>query len=275
MKNFFVAAPLLFSKQLTEPTALILSAAAFALFSLLSSSVYLVNDLFDIEKDKTHPKKRHRPIASGQLPVNVARSAAALFIVVSLGLSLFLGLPFFSYAASYLVLNLAYSLALKHLPVLDVLSIATGFLLRVLAGAAAIAVPASFWLLVCTFVLACYLGFGKRAHELASSTGEIRIQRPVLARYHLSFLSVILWVLAVATCVLYALYTVSHHTRHFFGTTRLLYTTPFAVIGVVRFLQLVRSQTAESPTDAMLRDIIFMANLFVWAIAVVLIIYFV
>ena len=275
VKNLFVAFPLLFSKHLLDPHLAVRTLIAFGLFSLLSGSVYLVNDLFDLEKDRAHPKKCQRPIASGRLPVSVARSAAAVLILVSLGLSFLVGLPFFACTAGYLVLNLAYSLSLKHVPFLDVLSIASGFLLRVEAGALAIGVPASPWLLVCTFVLAAYLGFGKRTHELATAGARAGEQRAVLSRYNLPLLKVILWALAAATCAAYVAYTLSPHVRTLFGTNKLLYTSPFAAFGVVRFLLLVsRKASAESPTDEMLRDLPFMANLGLFAVALVAIIYF-
>lgn len=274
IKNLFVALPLLFSKHLLEPDYLARTGAAFVVFSLLSGSVYLVNDIFDIEKDRAHPKKCKRPIPSGELPLSVARLAAALLIVLSLGLSWLAGLPFFSCAAGYLILNLAYSLALKHVPFVDVLCIASGFLLRVVSGALAIAVPASPWLLVCTFALSCFLGFGKRAHELATAGERAGDQRAVLEKYRLSHLKVLLWVMALASIMAYVLYTLSSHTKEFFGTGRLLYTSPFAAFGVVRFLGLVSNHAAaDSPTEEMLRDVPFMANLIVFAIATVAIIY--
>jgi decaprenyl-phosphate phosphoribosyltransferase len=275
LKNLpFVVAPLLFSKHLLHHEYVLRTGLAFLLFSLLSGSVYLVNDLFDLERDRAHPKKCHRPIASGRLPIPVARTAAALLIVASLGLSLLLGLPFFACAAGYLVLNLAYSLSLKHVPFVDVLSIAGGFLLRVESGALAISVRASPWLLTCTFVVACFLGFGKRAHELATAGDRAGEQRAVLSRYRLPHLKVILWLFAAGTCAVYVLYTLSPHTRGFFGTGRLLYTSPFVLVGVVRFLTLVSKATADSPTEEMLRDIPFMANLLLAALSTVLIIYF-
>jgi 4-hydroxybenzoate polyprenyltransferase len=274
MKNLFVVAPLLFSKHLLHHPQVLRTALAFLLFSLLSGAVYIVNDIFDLEKDQAHPKKRLRPIASGRLPLGVARSTAAVLIIVSLGLALLLQLPFFACAAGYLVLNLAYSLSLKHVPFVDVLSVAGGFLLRVVAGAFAIAVPPSPWLLICTFGLACFLGFGKRAHELASAGERAVEQRAVLSRYRLSHLRVILWLLAAATCAAYVLYTVAPHTREFFGTSHLLYTTPFAIFGVVRFLTLVSKARADSPTEEILRDIPFMANFILWGVAVVAVIYF-
>jgi decaprenyl-phosphate phosphoribosyltransferase len=275
LKNLFVVAPLFFSKQMLVLESVIETGMAFGLFCLLSGSVYLVNDIFDIEKDRAHPRKCLRPIPSGKLPLHVARTAAALLILVSLGGSVRLGLPFFAAAASYLLLNLAYSLALKNVPFVDVLSIAGGFLLRVQAGALAIDVPASPWLLICTFVLACLLGFGKRTHELATAGDRAGKQRTVLSRYKLSHLKVILWVLAAATCVAYVLYTRAPHTVEFFGTGRLIWTSPFAALGVVRFLMLVSRQgTADSPTDEMLRDIPFMVNLILWATTVGVVIYY-
>ena len=274
VKNFFVAAPLLFSKSLGEGALLLTTVAAFAIFSLLSATVYLINDLFDIERDRQHPVKRYRPIASGQLPLTAARGAAAATLFLSLGAAFSIGLPFFAVAAGYLLLNLAYSLALKHIPILDVLSIAGGFLLRVLAGALAIRVNASPWLLGCTFVLACYLGFGKRAHELAVAERRAEGQRPVLARYSMRWLTIALWSSAAATCACYAMYTVAPQTQEAFGTRALLYTVPFAIFGVLRFVRLAHRRTrAESPTDAMLRDLPFMLNLVAWAIVVVGIIY--
>lgn len=275
-KNLFVAAPLLFSKQLTTLPLLLRTLLAVVAFCLLSGAVYLINDLFDLEHDRAHPIKRLRAIASGRLPLAAAQTAAALLIVSSLGLAALLGLPCFACAAGYLIVNLAYSLHLKHLPFVDVLSIAAGFLLRVLAGAVALAVVASPWLLICTFVLACLLGFGKRAHELANAGDPRRAgaRRPVLARYRLGSLIALLWALAAATCVSYGLYTVSSHTQRFFGTEALAWTVPFVVLGVLRFLQLVRRHTqAESPTDAMLRDWPFLLNAALWGLSTALVIY--
>jgi decaprenyl-phosphate phosphoribosyltransferase len=276
VKNLFVAAPLLFSKNLLSLPHITRTTAAMVLYSFLSSAVYLINDLFDIEKDRIHPVKRHRPIASGVLPLPAARGAAAALLIVSLGLSFPLGLGFFAYAASYLILNLAYSLQLKNIPFVDVLCIATGFLLRVLAGAAVIDVVPSPWLLLCTFLLACFLGFGKRAHELMNSddSAQAHARRPVLARYRRKTLLVMLWGIALLTCAAYVAYTVSPHTIHFFGTSALLYTAPFAVVGVLRFLQLVnRCTDADSPTEAMLKDAPFIVNLGLWVAMVVSTIY--
>ena len=202
----------------------------------ISSAVYLLNDLVDVEKDCAHPLKRLRPIASGALSVRSARLAALALALGGLLLTLSLGLLPAGIAAAYMVQNLAYSLRLKHVPFIDVASIAAGFLLRVLAGAAAIPVEPSIWLLVCTFLLAAFLGFGKRAHELRTSGTRGGGQRKVLDRDNPSVLRIIVYVLAILTILAYSGYTQSHHALTFFGTRRLILTVPFVAFGVFRFI---------------------------------------
>jgi 4-hydroxybenzoate polyprenyltransferase len=275
VKNVFVPAPLLFSKHLLDGGRLARAAGALVLFCLLSGAVYIINDIVDVEQDRAHPKKRNRPIASGQLPIPTAKVAAIGLCLFSLGTGFLLGPWFVAIAASYFVLILAYSLRLKHVVFLDIMIISAGFLLRVVAGAAAIDVEASPWLLACTGLLACFLGFGKRYHELASSGQKANIQRAVLARYRLSHLEWIMHVLAVATVCTYAMYTLSDHTVEFFHTKRMVWSTPFIGMGVLRFQWLVVSRPdAESPTNEMLRDKFFLVNSFVWVGFVTFIIYF-
>ena len=274
VKNLFVAAPLVFSKHLDDVPQALKSLAAVALFCALSSAIYLWNDVVDIEKDRAHPSKRNRPIASGRLPVRTAQVAATLLGAGGLFIGLVLGLDFALVAAGYLFNNVAYNLKVKRIVYLDVLSIATGFLLRILAGALAIHVWTSPYLIVCTGLLACYLGFGKRAHELAVAGDHAGKQRAVLERYSPRALEVMLLVFGVATLGAYVAYTLSPHTLNFFHTTRMIWTTPFAAFGLWRFGRLVRRPVAESPTDLMLKDTAFVLNLFVWAAAITLIIYF-
>lgn len=248
---------------------------AVASFCLLSSAVYLINDLADVERDRAHPLKRHRPIASGALPPQVARVAAALFSVAAIGAGMALSLRFAAVAAGYLVLNLAYSARLKSVPFVDVGCISLGFLLRVLGGAYAIPVPPSGWLLSCTLLLAALLGFGKRAHELRVAGTRGGTQRVVLERYQPGVLRVVLLVLAALTTGTYAAYTQSAHAQTFFGTRRLAVTIPFVAFGIGRFLWMAqRHGDDESPTDAMLRDGLFLANLVLYAAAIVYVIYF-
>jgi decaprenyl-phosphate phosphoribosyltransferase len=260
VKNLFVAAPLFFALRLFEVDAVVRTAAAVALFCLISGCVYVLNDIVDAPQDRRHAQKRHRPIASGALPVGVARTFLVLAVPACIVAAVLLSPKYAAVLASYFALNILYSFRLKKIAYLDVLSIATFFILRVLAGAFAIDVPASEWLLACTFLLAMFLGFGKRAHELAGSS-EAENQRSALAGYDLRSLRVILHALAALVVVVYALYTRSAHTIALFGTDALLYTVPFPLVGILRFSHLATTRhDAESPTEEMLKDPLFVAN---------------
>lgn len=273
VKNLFVIAPLVFAKELFEGAMAVRTLWAFVLFCLASSTVYVLNDLGDVEADRAHPVKRHRPLASGQVSMTAARNAALAMALVCLAGALLLGVTFLAAVLAYLLLNLAYTAHLKRVPYVDVLSIAGGFELRVLGGAFAAPVPPSAYLLVVTFLLATFLGFGKRMHEL-SGLEEGRTQRAVLASYSAPTLSVLLFATGTATALSYVLYTIDPQTRVFFGTDFLVVTAPFTAFGVLRFLHLVRHRPeAESPTEEMLRDWPFLMNLCLWALAVLLVIY--
>ena len=272
VKNVFVAAALVFSRHATEAAYVWRTAVAVAAFCLLSGAVYAFNDVRDVEADRAHPTKRHRPIASGALSERAALIAAVVLAVVSLGACLALRWQLAAFAALYLVQNIAYSVKLKHVAFVDIALIASGFLLRVLAGAAAIDVPASGWLLLCTALLAIFFGLGKRAHELAwaERSGGAAETRAALAGYRIPVVRAALLVFAVATCGAYLAYTVDPHTRDFFGTDRLAYSTPFVALGILRYLFLALWYPKDDPpTEAMLKDPWFLADL-IGATAVVL-----
>lgn len=274
VKNVFVAGPLVFARRLGDPHTTLRMLAAVALFCALSSAVYLLNDVVDVEKDRAHPTKRNRPIAAGRLPIGTARLAAALLATFALGAGVALD-PFFALCALiYLVQNVAYSLALKHVVYVDVVCIAAGFLLRVAAGAFAVGVVASPYLFLCMGLLATYLGFGKRAHELAAAGERAATQRAVLRSYNPAVLRAALWVSAVATFAAYVMYTRAPHTVRFFGTTRMLWTAPLVATALFRFYMLVQSPRGESPTEEILKDPPFVINILLWAAAVMLIIYY-
>jgi decaprenyl-phosphate phosphoribosyltransferase len=274
VKNVFVAGPVVFARRIGDPTAVLRTAAAFGIFCVLSSAVYLVNDLVDIEKDRAHPVKRRRPIAAGEISPATARLLAAVLALGGLAASLALGPAFLGIAAGYLALNAGYSLALKRIAFVDVGCLSLGFLLRVLAGAFAIPVAPSRWLLICTLLLSALLGFGKRAHELRVSGEGKTKQRDVLSSYDPKVLRVLLLVLGVATAAAYLGYTWSVHASQVFGAGRLVYTVPFVGFGVYRYIWIVSHQSeADSPTDSMLHDFPFVANLVLYAIAVVTILY--
>jgi decaprenyl-phosphate phosphoribosyltransferase len=276
VKNIFVAAPLVFARLVGDAHAAWRTAAAVGVFCLLSSAVYLVNDLVDLDKDRAHPVKRRRPLASGALSPAAGRALAGALGVGALAGAVALG-PGFRFAGAavaYLALNLAYSLALKKVAFVDVGCISTGFLLRVLGGAFAIPVFPSRWLLVCTLLLSSLLGFGKRAHELRVAGETGKAQRDVLGRYHLPTLRRLLTVLGVLTTAAYFGYTRSEHARELFHTVALSWTVPFAAFGVFRFIWIVgRKNDAESPTDSMLRDPAFVTNLFLYGASVLALLY--
>ncbi len=258
VKNVFVAAPLFFALRLTDVDSLIRTAAAVALFSLISGCVYVLNDLVDVQADRAHPQKCHRPIAAGELPVGAARTFVVIAAPTAMALAMLLEWRYAAVLTAYFVLNIAYSFKLKKVAYVDVLMIALFFIGRVTAGAFAIGVDASPWLLACTFLLALFLGFGKRAHELASAT-DAQSQRAVLENYSATGLRWMLHGLALCVVVAYVLYTRSPATVETFGTDALVYTVPFPVVAILRFIYLATNRhDAESPTEEMLKDPLFM-----------------
>jgi 4-hydroxybenzoate polyprenyltransferase len=265
---------LIFARRVDDPRAVVSSVLAAACFCLLSSAVYVFNDIVDVDKDRAHPLKRLRPIASGALPVSAARLLAAVLALVGLCGSYLIAPTFLAIAIAYLAQNVAYSFWLKHVPFVDVACISTGFLLRVLGGACAIPVDPSAWVLLCTLLLAAFLGFGKRAHELRVAGTRGGNQRLVLDRYPPNVLRVLLYLLAILTIVAYILYTQSPHALGFFSTRRLALTVPFVAFGVFRFIWIVQGKVdSESPTDSMLRDAPFLINLLGYAVAIMAILY--
>jgi 4-hydroxybenzoate polyprenyltransferase len=273
VKNLFVAAPLVFARRIGDPTAVGHTGLAVAAFCLLSSAVYLINDVVDVAKDRAHPVKRHRPIAAGRVPLPLARVLALTVACAGLGMAFWLGPAFVATSAGYLALNLAYSFGLKKVAFVDVGCISVGFLLRVLGGSVAIPVQPSKWLLVCTLLLSALLGFGKRTHELRVSGEAGTAQRDVLGRYTLPTLQTLMTILGVLTSVAYLAYTRSSHARGFFGARPLVLTVPFVVFGIFRFTWITsRKLDAESPTDSMLRDWPFVLNLLLYAAAILLLV---
>ncbi len=277
VKNVFVAAPLVFSHHLLDRAYVWREALAVLAFCLLAGAVYAFNDVRDVDADRAHPTKCKRPIASGALSQRTALTASAVLAVIALAGCVRLAPMLAVWAALYLAQNLAYSVRLKHVAFVDVGLIASGFLLRVLAGAAAIDVPASRWLLACTGLLALFLALGKRAHELAwaeRSGKGATATRAALAGYRLGTVRTTMMVLAVATTAAYAAYTLDAHTVEMFQTERLVASTPFVALGIVRFLWLALWRPKdESPTEAMLRDPWFLLDLAAATATVLYIIY--
>ncbi len=273
VKNLFVLAPIVFAKELTRPALLMSAAGAFAIFCLLAGAVYTLNDLVDAPADRIHPVKRFRPIASGRVPVPVAKGMVVGLVIVSLGAALaFFPLPFALVAFAYFAQNVAYSFKLKKIAYVDVGFIALGFVLRVLAGGFATGTYVSLYMLACTALLALFLGFGKRRHELAGTNAKK--QRSALEAYSPRALTIALSITGVLTVGNYLAYTLDSDTEQYFATKWLWVTTIHTVFGVVRFLQLVAGRPkAESPTQEMLRDVPFVLNLVLWVLEVIFFVY--
>jgi len=255
VKNVFVFAALVFSRSLTDPQQALRALLAFAAFSLLASSIYLVNDVADFERDRLHPKKKKRPIAAGLVSRRTALIMAALLAPIGLTAAFWLNSATGVTIAAYGVMNLAYSLWLKHVVLLDVFIIALGFLLRVTVGAFAIAVGISPWLLICTFFIALFLAFCKRRHELVSLGDDAAAHRGILARYSIPFIDKMIGALASMTVMSYALYTIDPRVIARVGTDGLVLTVPLVLFGVFRYLYLVHiEQKGGSPTEVVLTD---------------------
>lgn len=279
-KNLLVFVGVLFSLKLTQPDLLLRATAGFFAFSLLSGSVYLLNDLLDVESDRQHPKKRKRPIASGRLPVGAAWTAIPLVIAASASIAWWLGGGFALVLLVYLVNNLLYSFKLKHQVILDVMMIAFGFVLRAIAGVELLRPVApdtvmSPWLLVCTFFGALFLGVSKRRRELANAGASASEQRAVLRAYTPELLDVMLTVSAATTLLAYALYTIWPTTVAKFHTEAMLYTVPFVSYGVFRYLYLVRvSETSEDPSTVLLSDRPIQVTVLLFLVTAVWVLYF-
>jgi len=271
VKNLFVLAPLIFAKRLTDRDALAAALWAAGLYCLASAAVYLFNDLLDVEQDRRHPEKRHRPIAAGRIPEGIARGAALVLATVAVGGAILLGWGLAGVVASYLILNVAYTIKLKHVAYVDVTVIALGFLLRVIGGSLAIPVEISGWILLVTLFISIYLGLGKRLHELAvvPDGGGRKVLRYYSARTA-RFLFLLSGALALGA---FALYTLSDRVTGNFGTTALIWTAPLVALGQLRFHAMVRSTSPRSPTDALLSDWKFLAVGTAWCLAVIFLVY--
>lgn len=266
VKNAFVLAPLLFSGRATDPATIARAVLAAVFFCLLASGVYALNDVRDREGDRLHPTKRNRPVASGRIPARAAVIAGVALLLVSGAASTALDPRLGLVAATYVVLNIAYTLRLKNVVILDVFLISSFFLLRLLAGAVAISVRPSIWLLLCGGLLALYLGFAKRRHELLMLADDSTGHRSVLAFYGPEFLDQMSVVLLSVTIVSYIMYTLNSRTAMLVGSETLAYSTAFVLYGVFRYLYLVHQKGRGSPTETLLTDPSLMGTILLWLI---------
>jgi 4-hydroxybenzoate polyprenyltransferase len=273
VKNLFVLAPVAFAHRLLEVDSLLRAGLAFALFCAASSAVYLLNDLRDSDADRHHPLKRLRPIASGALSPTTAAILAVFLAAIALAGGLYLGLHFTLVVVLYMVLNLLYSWRLKHVVILDVMILGLGFVFRVEAGAAAVSVHVSAWILLCTIFLALFLAFSKRRHELTLLSETAADQRRVLDHYSPLFLDQMINVVTASTVISYSLFAMdpSSVERHGRG---LVYTVPLVLFGIFRYLYLVYQRADHrNPTESLLTDPPFLVNILLWGLTVGWILY--
>jgi 4-hydroxybenzoate polyprenyltransferase len=278
-KNLVVFAGLIFSEHLLKPPFFIRAAVGAALFCAISSGVYIVNDLMDRDRDRLHPKKRLRPIASGRLSLPVAAITAVVLLAGGVTAALLLGGKFGLAAALYAVLNLAYSLGLKNIVVLDVMLLASGFVLRAVAGVKVLTpldptIQISPWLLVCTLFLALFLAIAKRRAELRSLATGAASHRKSLSEYSEPLLDQMMSIVTSGAVLSYSIYTVAPDTIRKFGTTRLVYTIPFVLFGIFRYLYLMTQKDGGgNPSEHLLTDRPLLGAVAAWGLAVLLILY--
>ena len=275
IKNLFLFAPILFAGQLLNLELLSKNLIAFIAFCGVSSCVYIINDIVDIESDRVHRKKRYRPLASGDITIKTAVVFLVILLILTILLSLTLNLYFGITVFTYFMINILYSFKVKHIVILDVFFVSFGFMLRVAAGAAAISVPVSSWMILTTIFISLFLAISKRRAELSQIEQEnIEKQRKVLDHYAIEFTEQMNTIAATGTIICYALYTVSSKAISTFQTDKLIYTTPFVIYGIFRYLYLIHKKNlGESPTQIVTKDIPIIINTIIWFIVSALIIY--
>jgi 4-hydroxybenzoate polyprenyltransferase len=272
-KNVFVFVALIFAQRVADTDAVQAAVTTFLAFCLASSAAYLLNDIFDRNRDRQHPEKSKRPIAAGQLGVAPAAVSATILWMGGMVLAFFVNLHVLWIVGGYLVLQLLYSFLLKHVVILDLFVIAAGFVMRVAAGAEAIPVPISSWLFVCTVLISLFLGTAKRRHELCSLE-KAEDHRATLGKYSPYLLDQMIAITAAATVVSYSLYTLSEDTIRKFGTDRLKWTIPFVLFGLFRYLYLVHvRRQGDQPEKVLLTDVPLLLNVLLYGAVVVMVLY--
>lgn len=273
-KNLIVFAALVFGERLLDPSAVVSATIAFAVFCLLSGVVYIVNDVRDVQADRLHPTKSRRPIAAGDLSPHSALAWGAVLAVVAVTAGFRLSSSFGLVGLTYVVLLVTYSVWLKHLVVLDVLTLAMGFVLRAWGGALAVDVGMSHWLLLLTLLGALFLGLAKRRAEIVALADEARQHRPSLAEYSPYLLDQMISVVTASALIAYALYTIDTETVTRFGTDRLVWTVPFPLYGIFRYLYLVhRRDGGGDPSETLVTDRPLLVAGALWGASIIALVY--
>ncbi|MCK4235765.1 MAG: decaprenyl-phosphate phosphoribosyltransferase [Candidatus Krumholzibacteria bacterium] len=275
-KNFVLFTGIVFSKRFFEPALVKRSLIAFFIYCLFSGAVYILNDVFDRKRDREHPDKKRRPIASGKLNMASALAFSIILLAILLSLSWFLGSGFFLLSVAFVVINLAYSFILRGIVILDVISISFSFLIRAAAGVAVLIVEApdvelSPWLLICTLFLSLFLAFCKRRNEICVLESAEN-HRDSLKEYSVHLLDQLVGLSAATALISYSIYTVWPNTVEKFGTSNLVYTIPFVVFGIMRYLYLVYSRNeGGDPSGVLLTEKAILIDVFLWILATMLI----
>lgn len=276
IKNFFIFLPLVFGQKLFVHPNNLKAVVAFLLFSITSSVVYLINDIVDVEKDKLHPTKRLRPIASGKLMVREAWIAAIILGTMGIACSFLLDIYFGMVVVAYIAFNFLYSKMLKDAVIIDVFCIGVFFLLRIIAGSIVAKVQMSHWIIFMTVLLALFLGFNKRRQELIMLGKSAAHHRLALNQYNTYFIDQMILVITSSLVVCYALYTVDSETVKKFESTHLIYSIPFVYYGIFRYLYLIHKLKKEGdPTRILLSDKKMQLNLVIWLLVCVAVVYFI
>ena len=269
IKNFFVFSAIIFSNNILNTNLLLKTFIAFVCFCLISSAVYALNDAIDMDKDKKHPKKRNRPVASGRISKKNANILFVILALISISLSIVVNFRLTIILVLYLINNILYSLKLKNIILLDVFSISLGFIFRVYAGCVAIDVNLSNWIILCTFFLSLYLAFGKRKKEIETLRDDAIEHRKILEDYDIENLNQMMVVMLSSTIVCYALYSTSNPEK-----PHMIFTTIFVVYGVLRYNYIINTTNEGNPTEIVLKDWTLKINVILWIIACLIILIF-
>jgi decaprenyl-phosphate phosphoribosyltransferase len=274
VKNLFIFIPAFFAGVLFDPENIVPLLVGFCCFSLVASAIYVINDYRDIEQDRNHPEKKNRPLASGAVTPMVGGIILVVFLLTGLGLSYFVSFDFFLVLSLYFVLNLGYSLGLKNISILDIMIVASGFLLRTIAGGIIIAVSVSQWLLIMVFLLALFLALSKRLDDLVVSEQEGKVSRKIVKHYNLAFVHSGIAMIAGIIMVSYIMYTISDDVKDRLHSEHLYFTAIFVIAGLLRYLQIsLVEQRSGSPTKIFLTDRFIIITLLGWAASFFILIY--
>jgi len=272
IKNLFLFAPLIFAFQYNELRKILVIMFAFLIFSIAASSIYILNDLLDLEEDKKHPRKKYRPLASGLISKNKAMIILSLLMIISIVLSYFVDIYFLLIILIYIFNNVLYSLKLKHISVLDIIIIAFGFLLRVIAGGVVANIDISIWLILMTFLLAIFLGFAKRRDDVILYIKGLATRKNIDG-YNLEFINAVMIVMSAVTIVSYILYTVSAEVTNKFHSHNLYITSFFVIMGILRYMQITFvNEDSGSPTDLVYKDRFLQITVILWIISFIIIV---